>query len=888
MATGYTGTVSFISTDGAATLPANYTFVAGDNGVHTFSNGVILRTAGTSSITATDTTTTNFGTQSGITVTPAAAATLTVSGFPASKTEGVADNVTVTAKDAFNNVATGYTGTVAITSTDGAAVLPSDYTFVGGDNGTKLLSVTLNTVSGPTVAITATDTVTGSITGTQSGIIVLPDTSAATLEVAGFPNPQTAGVAGSVTITAKTSGGATATGYTGTVSFTSTDGAATLPSNYTFVAGDNGVHTFTSGVTLQTAGTRSITATDTSTFITGSQSSITVNPAAAATFVVTGYPSPQFVGTAGTVTITAKDAFNNTDTGYVGTVAFTSTDGGATLPSNYNFVGGDNGVHTFTSGVTFATAGTQSITATDTVAGTITGTQSGIIVNLVPSIFTWTSAVAGFWADATKWTNDAAIVVAPDTAGKSNYVLNFTQAGTYTTTHDLTNGFLMNRLNFGGAVTLAGSGVALTNDGAALPQINQNSGSGVIISPPVSLAADVTVAGSGNGQVTLAGVISGGGSLTKDNSGTLLIRGISPPNTYAGGTIINSGTLSLGYFDGGTTFDCVNPLGSGPVSLNGSAVIENNKVSASNALIVNGGKLANYNGWPSTWSGSVTLNATLSADLPNNMKLSGGIGGVGGITKTGGALLELSGINDYTGNTTISGGTVALLDNGGLKFVLADSGVSNKVTGAGTATFAGDFTIDTSAVTDTTGTWTLVDTATKSFHATTFTVVDFTANVDGVTWAMTASGKTWTFVETTGVLTLSASVSDYGAWAAAYLPEDVSNPTADNDGDGLNNQQEYAFGLNPTLGTSVNPVTALLDKTTGMFTYTRRATPTATGLTYSVQTSTDLAIWPTDATATQTVTGTVGGVETVQVTLSAPVPLTDPALFVRVQAVPTP
>ena len=57
-------------------------------------------------------------------------------------------------------------------------------------------------------------------------------------------------------------------------------GAAVLPANYTFVSGDNGVHTFS--VTLNTVGTRSITATDTVTAsITGTQSGIVVNPAAA-------------------------------------------------------------------------------------------------------------------------------------------------------------------------------------------------------------------------------------------------------------------------------------------------------------------------------------------------------------------------------------------------------------------------------------------------------------------------------------------------------------------------------------------------------------------------------------------------------------------------------
>src|SRR5262249_45533428 len=53
-AAGYTGTAHFTSTDPVAILPADYTFTAADNGVHTFS-GVILRTAGSRSVTASDT-----------------------------------------------------------------------------------------------------------------------------------------------------------------------------------------------------------------------------------------------------------------------------------------------------------------------------------------------------------------------------------------------------------------------------------------------------------------------------------------------------------------------------------------------------------------------------------------------------------------------------------------------------------------------------------------------------------------------------------------------------------------------------------------------------------------------------------------------------------------
>jgi hypothetical protein len=98
------------------------------------------------------------------------ATTLSVTGFPSPVTAGTSNSFTVTARDANGNVAAGYTGTVKFASTDGQAVLPANYTFVAGDNGTHTFSATLKTAG--TQSITATDTVTASITGTQSGILV--------------------------------------------------------------------------------------------------------------------------------------------------------------------------------------------------------------------------------------------------------------------------------------------------------------------------------------------------------------------------------------------------------------------------------------------------------------------------------------------------------------------------------------------------------------------------------------------------------------------------------------------------------------------------------------------------------------------------------------------
>jgi hypothetical protein len=100
----------------------------------------------------------------------------------------------------------------------------------------------------------------------------------------------------------------------------------------------------------------------------------------------------------------------------------------------------------------------------------------------------------------------------------------------------------------------------------------------------------------------------------------------------------------------------------------------------------------------------------------------------------------------------------------------------------------------------------------------------------------------------------------------------------------MSNQAEFAFGLNPSSSSSCNPIKVPFDKTTGTFSYTRRATPASTGLSYTVWTSTDLKTWKEDtaASASQTVSSTNDDVQTVAVHVtSAP---SAGLLFVRVQA----
>jgi uncharacterized repeat protein (TIGR03803 family) len=253
---GYTGTVHFSSSDLQAALPADYTFTAADQGVHTFS--AMLKTAGSQSITTTDTANGSAtGSDLGITVTPAATAALAFSSVPGSTTAGSPFTVTLTARDAYGNTTPGYTRTVRFASSDAQAVLPANYTFTSADAGQHSFAITLKT-SG-THSVTAADAVTSSITGTAQGIAV--KAAAAARFVLTAPSSATHGVAFSVTLTVYDAYGNVATGYTGTVHFSSSDGTASLPANYTFTAADAGVHTF--AVVLRKKGKQTLTVADT-------------------------------------------------------------------------------------------------------------------------------------------------------------------------------------------------------------------------------------------------------------------------------------------------------------------------------------------------------------------------------------------------------------------------------------------------------------------------------------------------------------------------------------------------------------------------------------------------------------------------------------------------
>ena len=367
LVTDFAGTVHFASTDSTAQLPADFTFTALDAGSHTFS--VLLRTAATSTVTVTAAGLT--AATASVVVTRGAATQVTFAGLQAQVVVDAIQTVTATIRDAFGNPVTDYTGTLHFTSSDAQAVLPADAIFVPADLGAKAVSVRFG-IAG-TQSFSARDTVATAVAGSASTLVLRGPASQ--LVLSGLPAATVAGTPLTVAVTAADAHGNIVTDFTGTVHFTSTDATAQLPADFTFTVANAGSRTFpvlltaaaTSTVTVATPGLPAATA------------SVVVSRAAATQVTLTGLPAQVVADAVQTVTAAVRDAFGNPVTDYTGTLHFTSSDAQAVLPADAILMLADLGAKAVT--VRFGVAGTQSLSARDTVATAIAGSASTLVLH---------------------------------------------------------------------------------------------------------------------------------------------------------------------------------------------------------------------------------------------------------------------------------------------------------------------------------------------------------------------------------------------------------------------------------------------------------------------------------------------------------------------------
>jgi hypothetical protein len=243
-----------------------------------------------------------------------------------------------------------------------------------GGTTTVTTSAGIATFSDISLPVQGTYTLAAAATGRQgatSNAFHVDAGPVAAFAVTGVDSPTTAGHAQHVMVAAHDSFGNVVQDYLGTVHFSSTDPMAVLHGDYTFTHADRGTHNF--AVTLDTAGNQSVTATDTvSPSVTGTQAGIVVQPAAATTLALSGFPAQTNRAAIHNITVTAKDAYGNTVTSYGRTVFFSSSDARAILPSAAKLT---NGTGTFP--VALRIRGPETIVVTD---GAISGSQTVTVV----------------------------------------------------------------------------------------------------------------------------------------------------------------------------------------------------------------------------------------------------------------------------------------------------------------------------------------------------------------------------------------------------------------------------------------------------------------------------------------------------------------------------
>jgi fibronectin-binding autotransporter adhesin len=191
----------------------------------------------------------------------------------------------------------------------------------------------------------------------------------------------------------------------------------------------------------------------------------------------------------------------------------------------------------------------------------------------------------------------------------------------------------------GGTNVQAGT-LALTNANAAgTGGIGLGAGTTLAFSgADFTIANNVTLPASGSsatidssfGSFGISGIVSGDGTLDKTGNGNLTLSGI---NTYTGGTNVQDGAL---------TVTNANSAGTGLITLFGNTAVA---FSGSGYALANNVALA----------GAATIDSG-----PGAVGLAGIVSGPGELIKFGSGTLTLSGVNTYSGGTSIFEGTLGL------------------------------------------------------------------------------------------------------------------------------------------------------------------------------------------------------------------------------------
>ena len=191
--------------------------------------------------------------------------------------------------------------------------------------------------------------------------------------------------------------------------------------------------------------------------------------------------------------------------------------------------------------------------------------------------------------------------------------------------------------------------------------------------------------------LTLYGLITGTGSITKQGAGQLRLSPHGGNNSYSGGTTVIAGEISCDTSSSGPAdAPTAGPAGTGTITMGNGAAISalSNPHTVGNHLVFSGISATLTGGRDLMLSGNADLGGntvTLTVDNSALTTLSGQLSN-GGLIKDGPSTLILSGVNIYGGGTTVSTGTLEVQKDGGLGSgnVAVASGATLRLT-AGTA-----------------------------------------------------------------------------------------------------------------------------------------------------------------------------------------------------------
>jgi len=439
------------------------------------------------------------------------------------------------------------------------------------------------------------------------------------------------------------------------------------------------------------------------------------------------------------------------------------------------------------------------------------------------------------------------------------------------------------QLNYSGPIhNKIGSTGAITKTGAGTLNL---SGSNSYTGTTTAGGGLIEISG---GTSTLSGVSLSGGNVTFSGGTTTLSGGITAPNPFTSGNLSFTGnsvvTVSGGLQIATLSAPTITVEGNADVTLQSGLQIGN----WGNGIFLNGGTLRTPSlaassqsyAYPARWMhlNGTTIVATASSsnfismlalDSTNNVAVGEANGAIfdtngnditlgvnlvnesgqaGKLTKLGAGTLTLGGQNTYTGNTTVNGGTLVLAAGARLTFVPGANSESNKISGTGNpaVNLDGQIFLNLAGADIADGnSWTLVDVASvaETFDAN-FTVTSSagTFSQAGTEWTLDSGLNTWTFDQSTGVLSLSVSQDPFLTWITPFEVEDET-AEGDPDKDGIANLIEYVLaGGDPSLSSSDILPTLDASGTNFVFSFSRRAD--ATGTTQVFQYSPDLGATP--------------------------------------------